>query len=209
MIARVGGRRVRAASRDPGRLIGLLPPGAEIRLAPSTDPRRRTAHTLMLVRCGRRWVSLVPALANEILEVALRRGGLAGLEGARVLRREVRHGRSRFDFLLSYDGYRCMTEVKSVTFVTGRRAFFPDAPTARGTRHLRELAALQRRGRRALVVFVVQRADAKSVSPHRDNDPEFTRALEDAARAGVRLLAYTCRVSTAGCALDRRIPVVL
>lgn len=209
VLARMGRRRVRVASRDPGRLRELLLPGAELLVAPAAGPGRRTAYTLMLVRHGRRWISLVPALANRILESALARGGVPGLEGARVLRREVRRGRSRFDLLLARRGSSVLTEVKSVTLVTRGRALFPDAPTARGTRHLRELTEVRRRGGASAVVFVVQRPDARSLSPHADMDPAFARALAEAARAGVRLLAYTCRVSPAGVTLERRIPVVL
>jgi sugar fermentation stimulation protein A len=206
VIARLAGRRVRVASRDPGRLHGLLVPGAEILVAPAAGARRRTRYTLTLVRRGRRWVCLVPALANRILESALRRGGVPGLEGARILRREVLRGRSRFDFLLSYNGSRLLTEIKSVTFVTRRRALFPDAPTVRGVRHVRELMAY-RRG--ALVVFVVQRSDADSVTPFAARDPAFAAVLAAAVKAGVRVLAFACRVTRKGVRLVRAIPVRL
>jgi len=208
VIARLAGRRVRVASRDPGRLHGLLVPGAEILVAPApaAGARRRTRYTLTLVRRGRRWVCLVPALANRILESALRRGGVPGLEGARILRREVLRGRSRFDFLLSYNGSRLLTEIKSVTFVTRRRALFPDAPTVRGVRHVRELMPY-RRG--ALVIFLVQRSDADLVTPFAARDPAFAAVVATAVRAGVRVLAFACRVTRKGVRLVRAIPVRL
>src|SRR6266571_7061087 len=134
VLARIGGRRVRVACRDPGRLRELLVPGADLLVAPGSAPGRRTAHTLALVRHGRGWIPLVPSLANRVFEAALRRGAVPGLAGARVVGREVVHGRSRFDFLLDHRGVRLMTEVKSVTLVLGRRALFPDAPTHRGAR---------------------------------------------------------------------------
>lgn len=208
VIARVHGRRVRAACRDPGR-FELLVPGARLLVAPSRDARRRTAFTVVLVRHGRRWISAVPGLANRLLEAALARGAAAGLEGARILGREVARGGSRLDFLLGRRGSRLLTEVKSATLVEGGRALFPDAPTARGVRHLRELIAARRRGERSMIVFVVQRGDARSLSPHRERDPVFARTLGDAARAGVRLLAYRCRISPRRCAIGDRIPVVL
>ena len=206
VVARIGGQQVRVACRDPGRLRELLVPDARLLVAPSAAPDRRTAYTLFLVGLGRQWIPLVPALANRVFDAALRGGGVPGLAGARVVDREVAHGRSRFDFVLSWRGRRLVTEVKSVTLVEGRRALFPDAPTARGARHVRELTPL---GRGAAVVFIVQRPDADSVSPHAANDPEFAAAVAEAARAGVRLLAYTCRVSRQGVALDRRVPVML
>lgn len=220
--ARLGRRVVEAASRDPGRLAELLRPGAVVLLSPAatlTSPgtvpeavdvtRRRTRYTLTLVRHGSVWVSVVPALANRILEAALRRSGVPGLSGARVLKREVRVGESRLDFLLRRRGADILTEVKSATLVEAGRALFPDAPTARGTRHLRQLAVAAKTGRAAQVIFLIQRPDAVCLSPHRQRDPEFGQALDEAARAGVTLRAYTCRVSPEGCSLDQPIRIVL
>lgn len=206
--ARVGGRVVRAACRDPGRLRELLRPGVPLLLEPSRDPGRRTRFTAVLVRHRRRWVSLVPALANRVFEAALDRGA-PGLPAARVVRREVPRGRSRIDFEIQERRGRVLVEVKSATLVVAGRALFPDAPTLRGTRHVRELIAHRRKGGRALVVFVVQRDDASSLSPYAANDPTFAEALLSARRAGVGLLAFACRVTRRGVRLDRRIPVVL
>jgi len=206
--ARIGGRIVRAACRDPGRLRELLRPDAPLLLEPSRDPRRRTRFTAILVRHRGRWVSLVPALANRIFESALRRRAL-GLPAARVLRREVPVGLSRIDFEIEGPRGRVLVEVKSATLVVAGCALFPDAPTARGTRHLRELTAHCREGGRALVVFLVQRDDASRLSPHPTHDPAFAEALRTARRAGVGVLAFTCRVTRREIRLDRRIPVVL
>jgi sugar fermentation stimulation protein A len=209
VIARRAGRLVHAASRDPGRLETLLVPGAELRLAHTPGPKRRTRHTLVLVRAGRAWACLVPALANQLLEAAIATRRAAGLEGARVHAREVAHGRSRLDLLLVERGRRVLTEVKSCTFVSRGTAMFPDAPTARGLRHVRELMAHRRRGGRALIVFVVQRGDARRLRPFAERDPELANALRAAARSGVRILAYACRVGVLGARLDRRIAVML
>jgi sugar fermentation stimulation protein A len=206
--ARVGGRVVRAACRDPGRLRELLRPGVALLLEPSRDPRRRTRFTAVLVRHRGRWVSLIPALANRVFEAALGRRA-TGLPAARVVRREVTVGRSRIDFEIEGPRGRALVEVKSATLVEAGRALFPDAPTVRGTRHVRELIAHRRIGGRAQVVFVVQRSDATSLSPHAANDPAFAEALREARRAGAGLLAFACHVSPRGIRLDRRIPVVL
>lgn len=208
ILARRGDRVVRAASRDPGRLQELLTVGASLRLAPArAGSRRRTRYTVALVRRGRVWVSLVPALANDVLAAALARGGAPGLSHLRVAAREVRRGGSRFDLLLRGRGVTLLVEVKSATLVEDGLALFPDAPTVRGARHLRELTAHVRRGGRAAAVFVVQRKDASALSPNPRTDPAFALALSQARRAGVRLLAYTCRVGPRGVRLLRRIPV--
>jgi sugar fermentation stimulation protein A len=207
--ADLGSRRVAAASRDPGRLEGILVPGARLLLAPSVTPGRRTAFTLFLARQGESWVCLVPALASQIVHFAAARGGITGLKGAEVIRREVVSGGSRLDFLMRYRGRPLLAEVKAAVFVDGRRALFPDCPTARGTRHVGELLAARRRGRAAALIFVVHREDADRLSPWSAVDPEFARAVRAAHRRGVRLLAYTCRVTPEGCTLARRIPVDL
>ncbi len=209
VIASVGGPHVRIASRDPGRLTELLRPGVRLLLAPAPlGSARRTPYTVVLVRNRRRWVSVVPALANNVLVSALARNRVPGLRGARVLAREIRHGRSRFDFLLLRRGRRLLVEVKSATLVEDGVALFPDAPTARGARHVRELTEHARRGGHAAIVFVVQRSDARALRPHAGNDPALASALRDASRAGVRVLAYACRVTPQGVTLERRIPVV-
>jgi sugar fermentation stimulation protein A len=209
VIVRHEDSTIRVACRDPGRLRELLVPGVRVLIEPASTPGRSTSHTIVLVRHRRRWVSVVPALANRIFEAALRRGGIHGLGRARITAREVRHGRSRIDFAISWRGETALLEVKSATLVEQGRALFPDAPTARGRRHLQELAAYCRRSRRAFVVFVVQRDDAHSLSPHTQNDPAFAKALADAVGAGVTVLAFACSVRPEGIRLDRRIPVVL
>src|SRR5262249_34213873 len=169
---------------------------------------RKTRYDLVLAHTGGRWLSLVPALANRIFESAVAADRVPGLRGARVLGREVRHGRSRFDFLLSHRRRRVLTEVKSAGGL-GRDgcALFPDAPTERGRRHLVELAAIARAGGHALVAFVVQRPDVRRFAPNRALDPRFADALDEAAAAGVRLLAFACAVSPRGCRLLGRIPI--
>ena len=207
--ADIGRRRIPVASRDPGRLEGILVPGARLLLAPSSTPGRRTAFTLTLARQGDSWVCLIPALASQIVHFAAARGGIGGLKGAEVIRREVVSGGSRLDFLMRYRGRPLLAEVKAAVFVEGRRALFPDCPTARGTRHVGELIAARRRGHPAALIFVVHREDADRLSPWSAVDPAFARALREAHRRGVRLLAYTCRVTPRDCTLMRRIPVEL
>ena len=128
--------------------------------------------------------------------------------------REVSVGGSRFDYRLGRDGDpgACWVELKSVTLTVptpwGPEARFPDAPTRRGTRHLRELSALAGGGTRCAVVFAVCRPDAQSVSAHAEVDPAFASALWDAAMAGVEI--YGLRIHSdprTGCGLEGRLPV--
>jgi len=205
VLAEVRGKLVRVASADPGRLRELLLPGRELRLIPATTPGRKTSYTLALVRHAGVWVSLIPALANQIFEGALARQGVPGIRG-RVLEREVSREGSRFDFLVGVNGRRVLTEVKSATLVVSGRAYFPDAPTARGARHVRELTRHVRLGGHSLLVFLVQRSDAHDLTPHAANDPILAAALKEAQRAGVTIRAYRCDVGPTGCTLLGRIP---
>jgi len=197
------GRLARAHLADPGRLRELLIPGAALRLRPaSQEGSRQTRYTVALVRAPdspRAWVSLNPALANRLAEDLLVQGKVSGVGRGWMLRREVRRGRSRFDFLLrGRGGAEILVEVKSVTLVVGGVARFPDAPTRRGARHLRELEKEVRSGGRALVLFIVQREDACAVSSNPEIDPGFASAVASAARTGVLLRAARFRMNPSG-----------
>ena len=214
--ARLGnGHTVLAHLADPGRLRELLLPGAALRLrrAPQGSSRR-TRYSVLLVRSTaprRPWVSLDTSLANSLAEDLLSNGRVHGVGAGWQVRREVRHGRSRFDFLLSRnDGEKIFVEVKSVTLVVNGRGLFPDAPTARGARHVRELEGIARTGGRAAVLFIAQRQDTRSVAPHRILDPAFTEALLAAARGGVLLRAARFCLSEDGAATwEGSVPVRL
>jgi sugar fermentation stimulation protein A len=154
-------------------------------------------------------VSLVTTLPNELVAEALATGGLSELAEWEMMKREHAWGRSRFDFLLARGDERLLLEVKSVTLVEGSRALFPDAVTARGARHVKELASAMTRGYWAAVLFVVQRRDAVSVTAARSIDPKFADALSLAADSGVQLLGYRCEVTLEEAAITEPIPVTI
>ncbi|NPV52673.1 MAG: DNA/RNA nuclease SfsA [Firmicutes bacterium] len=221
---------------DPGRLEELLVPGRRVYLAPvgsSPDSppgrpggpssivrrktaaprkaaRRRTAYDLVLVDFDGTLLSVDSRVPNEIVFEALQMRFFKELEGYSIITREARYGEGRLDFRLSRpSGRDCLIEVKSVTLVREGRALFPDAPTLRGARHMRELARAVAGGLEAIVIFIVQRGDAHVFSPNDTTDPEFGRALREAAEEGVEIWAYACCVTPAAIRLDRRIPVIL
>jgi len=211
------GRRVVAHLPDPGRLLELLVPGRRLWLRRATEPRRKTQWSALLVESpdSSTRVSLDTGLPNRLIGRALEGNALEELGGWRLERREHTIGHSRFDFLLQRrrggrGPRRMVLEVKSVTLVEGRIGLFPDAVTARGTRHVRELAALQRSGDwAAAVFFVLQRPDADRVMPHAARDPDFARALAEARSAGVRLLGRRCTVDLDGITLGSPILIDL
>ncbi len=149
-------------------------------------------------------------LPNRLVEEAIASGLIPSLRGFDRIRREVKYGseRSRIDLLLEEPG-RCWVEVKNVTLAEGDRASFPDAVTARGLKHLRELQAMVVEGDRAALVFTLQRSDAASVSPADDIDPVYGEELRKAAANGVEILAWQADVTIEGIQLARPLPVVL
>ena len=206
----VDGRQVWAHLPNSGRLGELLVPGRRVLLVERTGAQRKTSYDLALVEYAGRWVSVDARLPNELVADALVAGRLDPLAGYPVVRREVTWGRSRFDFLLEApDRPPCLLEVKSVTLVLDGLGCFPDAVTARGRRHVEELAEAVAAGYRAAVLFVVQRDDAVGFRPHDESDPGFAQALRDAARCGVEVYAYACRVEPGRIELEQALQVYL
>ena len=198
--ARRGSEVVEAHLPNPGRLEELMSPGRRLRLRPAKRPGRKTDWTAVLVEtpAGDGWVSLDTTLPNRLVGRALRRGWLDELAGWELEGREVTLGGSRFDFVLADGPRRLALEVKSVSLVSDRVGRFPDAVTARGTRHVRELAGISGRdGWSAAVLFVAQRADVDRVVADGEIDPDFAEALREARSAGVRTLARRCRIDGA------------
>ena len=210
-VIELDGKQVEAHLPDPGRLKELLVPGRQVWLRRVPAANRRTSYTLTLVRTpGGEMVSLVTTFPNEIVAEALAAQHITELSHWTTIRREYTWGKSRFDFLLGKgDDERMLLEVKSVTLVEGDRALFPDAVTARGARHVRELAAATSEGMDAAVLFVVQRRDAASITAARSIDPVFADALAEAHEAGVLLLGYRCKVTTKKAELTQPIPVLI
>lgn len=194
---------------DPGRLRELLHPGVRLWLEPKSDVKRKTPYQVWLVEDDRTFVSLNTQLPNLLVHEALRQQRIPELNQYDHWQQERNIGGSRLDFLLDNAEERCWVEVKSVTLVEGGRGLFPDAPTARGRRHVVELTKLRQKGDRAIVIFVVQRGDALSVAPNRRTDLAFAEALRVAVQNGVEPIAYTCRITPECAVLHQRIPVKL
>jgi sugar fermentation stimulation protein A len=215
------GDPVEAHLPDPGRLRELLVPGRRVLLAAAANPERRTRWTLVLVQtpAGDGWVSLDTTVPNRLLarhfQETEARGEdpLAELPGWRPGRAEVTVGASRFDFVMvrgEAEGEgrdTLILEAKSVTLVEDRLALFPDAVTARGTRHVQEMAALARGGHPAAVIFVAQRSDVDAIEAAWAIDPDFSEALDEAREAGVVVFGRCCRVTPEGIALGDAVPV--
>ena len=198
---------------NPGSMSGTKAPGSAVRCSTHDNPKRKLRHTLEMIRVGRSWVGLHAVKANDITERTLERGAYSPFTGYATIDREVPVDEgSRFDFRLSGHPERaapCWIEVKSVTLCQKRAARFPDAVTERGRRHLEHLVEQRRKGDRAALLFIVQRADADSVAPADDIDPAYGEAIRSAASAGVEVHALGATVRPDRILLDRILPVLL
>lgn len=204
------GEEVRLHLPNSGRLKELLRPGSRGVALPAGKRGRRTWGYLLAVWTGKVWAVVDARLPPLLLLEAVKAGKvpeIAPSGSATAARREARLGRGRADLFFPQE--RLWVETKCVTLVQRGVALFPDAPTARGRRHLLELREVLASGCRAAAVFVVQRPDARLFAPHVGTDPRFARELSLFAQAGGEVYAYLCRTSHEGVSIERRIPVEL
>jgi sugar fermentation stimulation protein A len=202
-----GAPPVTAHCPNPGSMLGLAAPGAEIWLAPTTTKLRLRWE---LVRADGALVGINTGHPNALAAEALGAGRIAELAGYGAPRREVRYGvNSRIDLLLEAPGKPpCYVEVKNVHLKRDTEAAeFPDCVTARGTKHLGELAAMVAAGARAVMLYLVQRADCRHFSLAADLDPAYARAFARARAAGVEAVCYSCSVTPEGIELARPLPI--
>lgn len=207
------GEVISAHLADPGRLIELLIPGARIWLRYVDAPHRKTKWSAILVETneGDSFVSLQSTLVNHLVKKALQRGYLEELKGWDYVRAEYPLNHSRWDFLLqNRKGENLILEVKSVTLVENGVAMFPDAVTARGRRHVLQLAELaQTTNLHTAVLFIVQRNDPEQFRPAHHIDPAFGEALQKASKEGVELYVRRCCVDLEKITLGDSIPIEL
>ena len=189
--------------KNTGRCRELLVPGARVILSRGTNPLRKTAYDLVSVYKGERLINMDSQAPNAIAAEYLPRL----FPNLTELKQEVRCGDSRFDFYGVRDGRSFYLEVKGVTLELDGRVYFPDAPTVRGAKHLRELAKLKLSGTDAHVLFIVQMQDVISLQANRETDPAFADALLAAKEAGVGIHAVDCLVTPDSVVANEPVPV--
>ncbi len=192
--------------KNTGRCRELLPAGARVWCQKSSNPNRKTQYDLIAVQKEKRLINMDSQAPNAAVKEWLQAGGLGEIQN---LKAEYTKGQSRFDFAFQKDNRQCFLEVKGVTLETDGVCAFPDAPTERGTRHLRELKALKEAGYGAYILFVIQMADVEYLHPNDATDPAFGAALREAAAAGVEVLAVECSVKQDSMLLSRAVTVKL
>lgn len=211
-----GGGEITCTCPNTGSMMGLVGPGSRVWLSTSDSPTRKYKHTWEMVEAdlgeGPCMVGINTNHPNKLVAEAIEGGLVETLGGYPTLRREVKYGKnSRIDILLECPSRGlCYVEVKNVHMMrTAGRAEFPDSVTERGAKHLAEMADMVREGHRAVMVYLVQRPDARSLSLAGDVDRGYVDAFVAAKTAGVEAVALRCRVGPEEIAVDGMVPIVI
>jgi sugar fermentation stimulation protein A len=209
------GATVTATCPNTGSMMGLVAPGARVWLSESDSPTRKYRHTWELVEAdlgkGPKLVGINTGHPNKLVEEAVRSGKFAVFGGYAELRREQKYGaNSRIDLLLEDPARgRAYVEVKNVHLSRkAGLAEFPDSVTERGAKHLLELSNMVREGHRAVMAFLIQRADVTKLALARDVDADYGAAFDRAVAAGVEVVALRCKLSPERIEVEKAIPIV-
>ena len=204
------GSLITAHTANTGRMLGCSEPGRAVWLSRHDRPGRKYPFEFELIEMPTALIGINTMVPNRLVAAAAMAGRLAEVPEPAQVEREVVVGRSRLDLALTdRNGRRIMVEVKNCTLAEAGTAYFPDAVTDRGAKHLDELAVLRRQGLRAAVFILVQRADAESFSPADHIDPEWGRRLRAAVAEGVEIWAYRADLTLETITLGQALPVTL
>ncbi len=186
------GKTVEAHVPDPGRLKELFLPNAQLVLREATNPKRKTRYSVIGVKTGQVWVNIDSMISNRLFQEEYTK--LHVFRNYEIIKPEFTVGKSRFDFLMFDPETKeeTLVEIKSATLVKNNIAFFPDAPTLRGKKHVNELIDAISTGYQAFIVFIIKRSDAESFAPNWKTDPHFSEALSKAVWKGVNICAVKC-----------------
>lgn len=211
------GTVVTAHCTNSGSMKSCLEDDAEVWLTPVNDPKRKTRFTWEMIQIDGDWVGINTSNPNALAFEWVSGGLVPGLEGMINLKREVKWEDSRFDLYGEETGRTdgagaergCFIEVKNVSMKEGDRALFPDAVTERGRKHLNTLIRVKKSGKRAVMLYIVQRMDVNIFSPAREIDPEYGKALDKAVRQGVEVIVVQAKVTPESIDFHRVLPVEL
>jgi sugar fermentation stimulation protein A len=203
------GEAVTAHCANSGSMLGVSAPGSEVWLSPAAKPGRKLEYQWEMIRVEGGLVGINTMHPNRLVAEAVAAGAIPELAGYASLRREVRYGaNSRIDLLLEGGGRPpCYVEIKNVHLRRSGPAEFPDAVTARGAKHLVELANAVAAGARAVMVYLVQRGDCDSFRLAADIDPAYADAFATARGLGVEAVCYACELSPEEIRIARPLPI--
>ena len=211
-IELANGDIITAHTANTGSMSGCSTPGSRVWLRDSGNPKRKYPLSWELVEVSAGViVGINTALPNKLVPEAIEQGIIGELQGYSHMQAEVPYGNenSRIDLLLQDEaGNQCYVEIKNVTLVEDGTAFFPDAVSERGSKHLRELIEMHKQGHRSVIFYCVQRKDAEQLRPADKIDPKYGQTLRMAIQSGVEALAYRAVVGNREVLLASRLPVL-
>jgi sugar fermentation stimulation protein A len=188
-------------------MLGCSEPGRRVYLSRHNHPKRKLKYTWEMIEMPMSLVGVNTLVPNQLVKASTTREKIRALQGYKMIRTEVRYGQnSRIDLLLENGENRCFVEVKNCTLVEDGVAYFPDAVTSRGLKHLVELQKELRKGSRCVMFYLVQRMDAKRFRPADHIDPAYGEELRRAVTNGVEILVYDVLLDLGGISLNRRLP---
>jgi len=204
------GEEITVHCPNTGSMRGCSTPGSRVMLSTSPNPKRKYPQTLEMVREGDTWVGVNTMLTNKIVAEAILEGRITELQNIDTVTREITISKSsRLDLLLERGDEKIYVEIKNCSLVEEGWAMFPDAVTARGTKHLNELASLVEQGHQGVIFFCIQRMDAERFKPAAHIDPLYAKTLAEVARKGVQILAYRTEIGPESITIQKSIPCFL
>lgn len=192
----IDGRTEACHVKNTGRCQELLIKGNIVYVEESDNPNRKTKYDLIAVDKEGVLINMDSQAPNKAAVEWIEQGGIYKKEDIIFIKQEKKYGNSRFDIYVETSKEKAFIEVKGVTLENEGAAIFPDAPTKRGLKHIYELIDCVKQGYQAYILFVIQLQGIKYFIPNDDTQPEFRQALKKAEEAGVKILAYECRVET-------------
>lgn len=204
------GHVVTALCPNTGSMLSCSESGRRVYLSRHNSPSRKLKYTWEMIEMPTSLVGINTLVPNRLVKAAIPTGVIPELSGFDSIRAEVPYGKnSRIDLLLERGKEKCFVEIKNCTLLEGDMACFPDAVTSRGLKHILELQGELRSGHRAVMFYLIQRADAKRFKPADHIDPDYGKALRKACDRGLEILAYDVQIDRRGIRLNRELPVDL
>jgi sugar fermentation stimulation protein A len=204
------GQIITAHCPNTGTMLSCSTPGSGVYLSISDNPKRKYPHTLEMVRDNETWVGVNTSLTNKLVVEAITKGRILEFADIDSVKTEVKtSSKSRLDLLITQHDQLTYVEIKNCSLAIDGCAMFPDAVTARGTKHLNELIRLKKEGFGSCIFFLVQRIDADKFRPATQIDPVYGKTITQAMTAGVQTLVYQAEVSPSGIEVVRPLPYIV
>ena len=202
-ICEIDGKEEICHVKNTGRCRELLVKGATVYLEKSPNPNRKTQFDLVTVQKNGKLINMDSQIPNYVVVESLSKI----FDNIKYVKQEYKYGNSRFDIYVETENDKIFVEVKGVTLENDGVVRFPDAPTLRGIKHLKELQKAITEGYRTCVVFLIQMDNVKYFEPNYDTHPEFAKALEEARSNGVEIYAFDSVVTPYEIQMNKKVKI--